>query len=195
MPTRYGVPMKKRICVALTGASGAPYFLRLVARLRARDDVERHLILSEGGKRVLYEECDLKLSDVDLSGFEVHPNKDIGAAPASGSHRMDALAVVPCSMGSLAAIAAGFAENLVHRSAAVQLKEDRKLILAVRESPLSLMNLRAMVTLREAGAVIMPCSPGFYHKPETIDDLLDTIVDRILDHMGLEDPGIKRWKG
>jgi len=184
----------KRIGMALTGASGAPYFLRAVERLRGRSDLDVHLICSEGGRRVLHEECGLRWQDLDLDGFTVHTDKNIGASIASGSFRMDGFAVLPCSVHTLSSIAYGIAGTLIHRTASVQLKEDRKLILVVRETPLSAIHLRAMLTLREAGAVIMPASPGFYHQPRSIDDLLDTIVDRVFDHLGLADPAIKRWQ-
>ncbi|MDJ0838223.1 MAG: UbiX family flavin prenyltransferase [Acidobacteriota bacterium] len=183
----------RRIVVALTGASGAPYFLRMLDRLRGFEDIELHLIASEGGKRVLQEESNIRWQDLNLSGFTVHPNKNIGASIASGSFRCHGMVVLPCSMNTLACIASGVTVNLIHRCAAVQLKEDRKLILAIRETPLSLINLRAMTSLREAGAVIMPASPGFYHNPQTIQDLCDTVVDRIFDHLGLDDTSIKRW--
>ena len=183
----------RRIVIALTGASGAPYFLRMLKRIRAFQGVDLHLVASEGGKRVLLEENGIKWQDLDFSGLTLHANKNIGASIASGSFRCDGMVVLPCSMNTLSCIASGITVNLVHRCAAVQLKEDRKLILAIRETPLSLINLRAMTTLREAGAVIMPASPGFYHNPETIDDLLDTVIDRIFDHLGLDDKHIKRW--
>ncbi|CAM2064912.1 Flavin prenyltransferase UbiX [Sulfidibacter corallicola] len=186
-------PPRRKIALALTGASGAPYFLRCLERLRGRDDVELHLVASEGGKRVLHDELGMKWSEVETRGCIVHPLKNIGASIASGSFGLEALVVVPCSMSTLSAISVGLAENLVHRAAAVQLKESRRLILVPRETPLSLINLRAMVTLREAGAVIMPASPGFYQQPETVTDLVDTVVDRIIDHLQLADETIFRW--
>jgi len=185
---------KKRIALAMTGASGGPYFLRLLERLLGRDDVEGHVLVSEGGKRVLLEETGVKWADVDIGSFQLHANKDIGASVASGSYRLHAMAVVPCSMNTVGSLACGVADNLVLRAASVQLKEDRKLILVPRETPLSLIHLRAMVTLREAGAIIMPATPGFYHQPQTIQDLVDTVVDRIIDHLNLPDATIKRWK-
>ncbi len=182
-----------KVALAMTGASGGAYFLRALERLRRRDDVELHLLISEGGKRVLWDEARVKWSDIDTEGCIVHAQKNIGASIASGSFRLRALVVAPCSMGSLAAIAHGMAENLIHRCAAVQLKESRKLILVPRETPLSLVNLRAMVAAKEAGAVIMPACPGFYHEPQTIQDLVDSVVDRVIDHLDLDDPDVKRW--
>ncbi len=184
----------KRIGLALTGASGAGYFLRMLERLRGRDDVEVHLICSGGGRRVLVEENGMRWQDLDLEGFIEHADKNIGASIASGSNALDAFAIIPCSMHTLASIAYGVAGTLIHRTASVQLKEGRKLLLVIRETPLSVVNMQSMVTLGQAGAVIMPASPGFYHNPQTIEDLLDTIVDRVFDHLGLNDPEIRRWQ-
>ncbi len=184
---------RRRIGLALTGASGVAYFLRTLERLRRFPHLEIHLIASEGGKRVLHDEEGLKWSDIGTDGCTVHGTRNIGASIASGSNGLDSLVVVPCSMSSMSAMAVGLAENLIHRAAAVQLKENRKLILVPRETPLSLINLRAMVTLREAGAMIMPAAPGFYHQPKTVLDLVDSVVDRIIDHLDVADGDVKRW--
>ena len=183
----------KNIALAMTGASGAPYFLRLLERLQKRDDVALHLIASEGGRRVLQEESQIGWPPPQAGDAEVYQVKNIGARLASGSFRLQALVVIPCSMHSMAAMASGLAANLVHRTAACQLKESRQLIVVPRETPLSLINLRAMTALKEAGAIILPDCPGFYHQPETIQDLVDTVVDRVIDHLDLDDPAIKRW--
>ena len=183
----------KRILIALTGASGAPYFVRLVDRLRGLDGLEAHLISSEGGRRVLHEETDRSWNQLTQAPFIAHSEKNLGALPASGSNRLDAMVILPCSMNSLSAIAHGLTINLIHRCAAVQLKEGRPLIVVFREAPLSLMNLQAMVALKQAGAVLMPAAPGFYQHPKTVEDLLDTIVDRVIDHLLLADPNVKRW--
>ena len=185
---------KKRIALALTGASGAPYFIRMLQRLRPFADLELHLMASEGGKRVLREETGTLWKNVPRLGLQVHRNRDIGASLASGSFRLHAMVILPCSMNTAAAIAAGMAQNLIHRCAAVQLKEDRQLILVPRETPLSLIQLRNLVRLRESGAVIMPAAPGFYHGAEDVTGLLDTVIDRIFDHLGIEDDRIRRWK-
>lgn len=186
-----------RLALGLTGASGIPYFVRLLERLRSRSDVELHLVSSEGGKRVLADEANLKWQDLvaeDADGAPVvHAFRNIGASLASGSFRLDAMVIIPCSMNTLSAVSLGLADNLITRAAAVQLKEGRKLILVPRETPLSLPNLRAMVAAREAGAVILPASPGFYHRPETIDGLVDTVVDRVLDQLNLADEAVRRW--
>ncbi len=184
----------KEIALALSGASGAPYFLRLLQRLEAHSEVRLHLVASEGGKRVLAEESCGKWPPPVGQDSIVHSFRDIGASIASGSFRLHALVIVPCSMNTLAAVAYGLADNLITRCAAVQLKERRNLILVPRETPLSLVNLRAMTAAHEAGAVILPASPGFYQQPQNIQDLLDSVVDRILDHLGIVDDGIKRWK-
>ena len=125
--------------------------------------------------------------------FELHTNKNIGASIASGSFQLDAMVVVPCSMNTMASIAHGLAGNLITRAAAVQLKERRKLILVPRETPLSLLNLRAMTTACEAGALILPAMPSYYHNPKSVTDLVDTVVDRVIDHLDLDDPDVKRW--
>lgn len=177
----------------MTGASGAPYFLRLLQRMRAKPGIELHLLISEGGKRVLQEECGLKWPPAEAEGLGVHANKNIGASVASGSFRLESMVIVPCSMNTASALAYGLAGNLIQRCAAVQLKESRPLIVVPRETPFSLPNLRALTLLKEAGAIIMPASPGFYHQPQSVQDLVDTVVDRILDHLGVTDEDIKRW--
>lgn len=183
----------KTLALALTGASGADYFLGLLDRLRNRGDFEVHLLASDSGKRVLLEESGKSWQEFAVAPFHTHSNKNLGAKLASGSFRLDGMAILPCSMNTLAAAAAGLAGNLILRCAAVQIKESRPLVLVPRETPLSLINLRAMVTLREAGAVILPASPGFYHQPRTIGDLVDTVVERVMDQLGIEDANIKRW--
>lgn len=183
------------LALALTGASGAPYFLRLIERLQAFPELRLHLICSEGGRRVLAEECERRFADLNLPNAFVHDNKNIGASIASGSFPLDAMIVLPCSQNTVSAIAAGLAHTLILRAAAVQLKERRKLVLVPREAPLSLINLRALTAVAEAGALVLPASPAFYHKPQSLTDLLDSVVDRVLDHAGVRDPQIKRWQG
>ena len=184
----------KNIALGMSGASGAPYFLRLLDRLQEREDVALHLIASEGGRRVLQEECGVSWPPPQANeATTVYQVKNIGARLASGSFKLHSLVVLPCSMHSVAAMASGLAANLIHRTAACQLKESRQLIVVPRETPLSLINLRAMTALKEAGAVILPASPGFYHQPRSVEDLVDTVVDRVIDHLGLDDPTIKRW--
>lgn len=181
------------LCLAITGASGAIYFHRLLERLIGLG-LHPTLLASEAGRRVLLEECQLKWSDLKAQ----HPcenEKNIGASIASGSARLDALVVVPCSMSSLSQMAYGLTANLIHRVASVQLKERRSLIVVPRETPLSLIHLKAMTALVQAGATLIPAMPGFYHQPTTVEEVADTVVDRILDHLALPDPKIKRWQG
>lgn len=185
--------MTKHIALAFSGASGAPYFQRLVERLGNRSEVTLHLVFSEGGKRVLAAETAQDWREMIEDRFQLHTNKNIGASIASGSFQLNAMVVVPCSMNTMASIAHGLAGNLITRAAAVQLKERRKLILVPRETPLSLLNLRAMTTACEAGALILPAMPSYYHNPQSVTDLVDTVVDRVIDHLDLEDPDVKRW--
>lgn len=187
-----------RYLVCITGASGAVYGIRLLQVL-ARGDAELHLVVSAWGMRVVAEETGLALP-VHLAGFgagriKVHAEDDLAAPPASGSFRLDATAVVPCSMGSLAALATGNARNLVHRAGAVALKEGWPLVLAPRETPLSLIDLRNMESLAGAGAAIMPASPGFYNRPSTIEELVDGFVSKVLDRMGAPNPLARPWTG
>jgi 4-hydroxy-3-polyprenylbenzoate decarboxylase len=185
-----------RFLIAMTGASGAPYFLRLLERLHAfQPQPAVEYLISEAGCRVLWEETGLKPQDLAFAGFSRLPIGDVGARAASGSARCAGMVIVPCSMSTLATIACGTTANLIHRAAAVQLKEGRKLVVVPRESPLSLIHLRAMVSLREAGALILPAMPAFYHRPATVAELVDSVVDRILDHLDLADEAIRRWQG
>jgi len=193
-------PMRPWI-VAVTGASGGPYAVRLLEVLAA-SRVPVHLIVSKHGWRILElesqvaSEADLKkASGGDWSTFQVFDDGDRGAAPASGSARTAGMVVCPCSMGTLSAIAHGSSRSLVERAADVQLKERRPLILVPREAPFSLVHLRNMTAATEAGATILPAAPGFYHRPSSIADLVDFVVQRVVDHMGLDLPIAPRWKG
>lgn len=188
-----------RILVGITGASGAAYALELLRRLadlRAQGmGHEVHAVVSDYGAKVLEHECGAALSDLDGLCDVRHDINDMGAAIASGSFRMEVMAVVPCSMRSLAAIAQGLAGNLLCRAADVMLKEGRPLVLAVRETPLSAVHLENMLKLARMGVRIVPCCPGFYHKPETLGDLVGMMAGRILDSMGVEHNSIPRWQG
>ena len=189
------------IVFAITGASGAPYAVRLLSALvAARRPVQ--LIVSDHGWRLLQTESDIgdlaalqkATGGIDWKGFvTVYDDKDRGAAPASGSAITAGMVIVPCSMGTLAAIAAGTSRSLIERAADVTLKERRPLILVPRETPLSAIHLQNMLRLTRAGAVIMPAAPGFYHRPAKIDDLVDFIVGRVLDHLGVENTVSRRW--
>jgi 4-hydroxy-3-polyprenylbenzoate decarboxylase len=188
------------IVVALTGASGAPYGLRLLEVLAQRR-VPVWLIPSSHGMRLLRDECGidsleaLQAATGDWSSVTVFPDDDRGALPASGSQRTGGMVVCPCSMGTVAAIAGGTSRSLVERAADVTLKERRRLILVPRETPLSLVHLRNLVAVTEAGAIVIPAAPGFYHRPTRIAELVDFIVQRILDHLELDIDIARRWTG
>jgi flavin prenyltransferase len=205
-----------RVLVGISGASGAIYAQRLIQALCARPHLEVLLTATEAGRRLLREELgvDLAPHDPDIgrlllaspsSGTSPHasaslppgaparlswlPVTDIGAGPASGSYALDAVAIVPCSMRTLAAVAAGLADNLLTRAADVALKEGRRLVLAPREMPLSAIHLENMLRLARLGASIVPPMPGFYRHPQTIDDLVAFVVERLIGQMGLEEKG------
>lgn len=192
----------KRWVIGVTGASGMPYALRLIEISSAYlDHVD--VVFSDAAIRVLKEEQGIKLStrspnsDAIFKGgrgnITFHSNKDIGSSIASGSHLTDGMVVVPCSMSSLGAIASGYCSTLIHRAADVVLKENRKLILVPRETPLSLIHLENLTKLARAGAIICPAMPGFYAEPRSISDLVDMMVMKILDLMGLNIDLVKRW--
>jgi flavin prenyltransferase len=189
------------IVVAITGASGAPYAVRLLEQLVTR---EQHvsLIVSDHGMRLL--ETEVGIPSVSAlrervggaawdAVVRVYDDRDRGAAPASGSALSAGMVVCPCSMGTISAIAVGASRSLVERAADVALKERRRLILVPRESPYSAIHLENMLTLTRAGAVVLPASPGFYHRPRSIDDLVDFVVARVLDHLGVEHTLVPRW--
>jgi 4-hydroxy-3-polyprenylbenzoate decarboxylase len=165
----------------------------LLEKLRAKPGVEVHLILSRGGERTLFLETGKRAADLKDLAHAWHSPEDIGAAIASGSSVPDAMVVAPCSINTLSAIAHGISSNLVVRAADVVLKERRKLVLMVRETPFHLGHIRSMAAVTEMGAIVCPPIPGFYHKPQTILDLVDHSVDRVLDLVGLPEPGAARW--
>lgn len=182
---------RPRVVVGLTGASGMPYALDLLKTLYPLAEV--HLVFSQGAVRVLWEEMGLKPKALQDLAHRVYSDKDLGAPIASGSFLTRGMAVVPCSASTLSKIAWGLADTLLTRAAYVHLKERRPLVLVPRETPLPLPTLKAMVQAAEAGAVILPASPGFYHRPERVEDLLGFITQRILDHLGLEARRAPRW--
>ena len=192
----------KRLIIAITGASGVVYSIRLLETL-AQLEYEVHLTISESGVRTLWEEMQIK---VDLNNFQIasliqrscdkiiyHHQSDIAATIASGSFRTEGMVIVPCSMGTLGSIATGISRNLVHRAADVCIKERRKLVLVVRETPLSTIHLENMLKLSQVGAVILPAAPGFYHLPKTLDDQVNFIVTKLLDQFEIDTNLIKRW--
>jgi flavin prenyltransferase len=189
------------VVVAFTGASGAPYGVRLLERLVAAE-VPVWLIVSSHGFRLLRTETDLGDLDglraqVGAEGFDrwvrVYDDGDRGAAPASGSARTRGMVICPCSMGTVASIAAGTSRSLVERAADVTLKERRKLVCVTRETPLSAIHLQNMLTLTHAGAVMLPAAPGFYHRPTSIDQLVDFVVARVLDQLDVPQSMVPRW--
>ncbi len=178
--TRCGCDMsRKRFLVCITGASGAVYGLRTVRALREQGH-SVHLVVTRWGAKTLEYETGVTASELAREVERVYDEDDLSAPPASGSFRPDGVVVVPCSMKTLSAVAAGLADNLVVRAADCTLKERRPLILVVREMPYNLVHLRNMVSAAEAGAMVLPASPAFWHRPRTIDDLVDSVVDRIL---------------
>ncbi|MDN5858482.1 MAG: UbiX family flavin prenyltransferase [Pseudonocardia sp.] len=183
-----------RIVVAMTGASGAVYGVRLLEAL-AELGVERHLVLSRWAEVTLLKETDRTVRDVAALATAVHAHRDQAAPIASGSFRHDGMVVAPCSMRSLAAIRFGIADDLVTRAADVTLKERRRLVLLARETPLGEVHLENMLAVSRMGAIIAPPVPAFYNNPQTIDDLVDHTVGRLLDLFGLDMPGLRRWTG
>lgn len=184
-----------RIIVGVSGASGAIYAFRLLEKLRLNSNVETHLILSRAGEKTLFLETAKKSAELrDLAHF-CYPVEDISCRLASGSFLTDGMVIAPCSIHTMSALATGLSSNLLIRAADVTLKERRKLVLMVRESPLHLGHLRTMVALAEMGAIIAPPIPGFYHKPETVMDIVDHSVARVLDLLGLPDESTRRWEG
>lgn len=199
------VPCSAPWIIAVTGASGTVYARRLLQiLLESIPGVEIELVFSEAGLRVMREEEGIsagvssvklkKLLGFDSSQVRIHNNRDIGASIASGSYPVSGMVIVPCSMRTLAAVSAGMAENLIHRAADVTLKEGRRLILVPRETPLSAIHLENMLRLSRLGVRILPAMPGFYHQPQSIQDLVDMMVMRIADQMGFQIDLSARWK-
>lgn len=197
----------KSITVGITGASGSIYAQRFLAHLVESRDVERiNLVISQAGARVVNEELGINVAGTErrviseLIGTDsdkvlLHPASDIGASIASGSCVVDAMIIVPCSMGTLACIASGLTRDLVHRAADVMLKENRPLLLVPRETPLNAIHLENMLKLARLGVRIIPAMPSFYHHPRTIDDLVEHFTHRLLDHLGVEHQQQTRWEG
>ena len=188
------------LILAITGASGAPYAVRLLETL-AQHRVPTWLLISPHGWRLLAEECGIKdeaalrKATGEWDCVRLFNDADRGAEPASGSVKTLGMVVCPCSMGTMAAIAHGTSRSLIERAADVSLKERRKLVLVPRETPLSLVHLRNMTAAAEAGAVVLPAAPAFYQRPKNVGDLVDFIVQRIVDHFGLEIRLIQPWQG
>ena len=180
------------IVVAITGASGIAYGVRLLEALKEAG-VETSLILSEDGEKVLKLETDWTPAGVRKLATRCHSNSNMAAPIASGSRSFDAMVVCPCSMSTAAKIAAGLSDNLITRAASVALKERRRLVIVPRETPMSSIHLRNLAALAEAGAVVLPAAPAFYGKPGSVDDLVDFIAGRVLDSLGIENRLYRRW--
>jgi 4-hydroxy-3-polyprenylbenzoate decarboxylase len=197
---------KQIVTVGVTGASGAILAHKMLALLEEDPRVAHvHLVVTEAGQRLFTEELGITSGDLKqlpsrilghpVAKIDVLPNKDVGASIASGSYAVDAMVVIPCSMGTLGAIANGISDDLVARAADVMLKEGRKLVLCVRDTPFNRVHLENMLRAQQAGAVIMPAVPAFYHQPKTIDDLVTQYVCRILAQIGLSQDKMYRWTG
>ncbi len=183
-----------KLIVAITGATGAMYGVRILQRLREAG-AETHLVISRWGVRTLLHETPYSREQVESLATVSYAPGDMGAAISSGSFRTDGMVIAPCSAKTLAAVAHGVGENLVHRAADVILKERRKLVLVVREAPLSDIHLENMLKLSRMGAVVLPPMPAFYNHPRTVDDVIDHTVSRVLDQFGVDVAGAERWTG
>lgn len=183
----------RRLIVAITGASGTIFGIKALECLRDLN-VESHLVISRAGERTILEETEYSLKDVQALADVVYPSKDIGAAIASGSYRTMGMLIAPCSIKTMGEIATGITSSLVSRAADVILKERRRLVLMVRETPLHTGHLRTMTSLSEMGAIIAPPAPAFYTKPASLDEMVFQNVGRVLDLFDLNVPDLKRWK-
>ena len=186
---------RRRLVIAMTGASGAVYGERLLETLQRVERVEPHLIVTRAAALTIASELDMTRRDVERLADVVHSDRDIGASIASGSFRTDGMIVAPCSMKTLAAIATGVTDSLVSRAADVAFKERRRVVLMVRESPLHLVHLRNMLTVTEMGGIVFPPMPAFYARLESIDAMIDQSVGRVLDLFDIDSPQLRRWTG
>ena len=184
----------RRLVIGISGASGTIYGIRMLELLRG-SEIETHLVISRSAEMTLAYETDLTTKEVRALASVNHPNSDIGASISSGSFRTMGMVVAPCSIKTMSEIATGVTSSLLTRAADVVLKERRRLVLAVRETPLHGAHLRNMTVLSDIGAVIAPIVPAFYAKPKTLDDIIDHTVGRLLDLFGIESGVVKRWKG
>lgn len=184
-----------RVIIGITGASGSVYGWRMLERLRDKPGVETHLVITRSGERTAFLELGKSAADFRSMATCWYPVEDIGCRLASGSFPVDAMVIAPCSIHTMSAIATGISSNLMVRAADVTLKERRRLVLMVRESPLHLGHLRSMASLAEMGAILAPPVPAFYHQPKTVEEIVDHSVDRVLDLIGLPAPDARRWDG
>lgn len=193
--TQPPLAVPKRLVIAITGATGSIYGIRLLQVLRDMPGIETHLMLSEAGVLNLHQELDMNRKDAEAFADVVHNVRDIGASIASGSFQSDGMIVAPCSMKTLAAVAHGLSDNLISRAADVVLKERRRLVLMVRETPFNLAHLRNMTAVTEMGGIIFPPLPGFYQRPQSIIEMVDHTVGRVLDLYGVAHSLTPRWSG
>ncbi|HEK0457822.1 TPA: UbiX family flavin prenyltransferase [Proteus mirabilis] len=187
----------KKLIVGLTGASGAIYGIRLLEILKSVPTVETHLVISQAARRTISLETDYSLKDIHALADIIYDDRDIGATISSGSFRVNGMVIFPCSIKSLSGIVHSYTDTLVTRAADVVLKEGRKLVLCVRETPLHLGHLRLMTQAAELGSIIMPPVPAFYFQPKTIDDIVNQTVNRVLDQFDIDLPDdlFQRWQG
>jgi 4-hydroxy-3-polyprenylbenzoate decarboxylase len=184
----------KQVFVGITGASGAIYGVRLVRALKSEGH-EVHLVVSKWGAETLKYELGITVASLSHEVDNFYNEDDLTAGPASGSFHLDAVVIIPCSMKTLASIAHGYADNLITRAADCALKERRKLILVPRETPLNLVHIRNMAAVTEAGAILIPASPAFWHRPKTIEELVDSVIDRVLSHLSSRRDSAPTWTG
>ncbi|WP_437613633.1 UbiX family flavin prenyltransferase [Erwinia sp. V71] len=187
----------KRLIIGISGASGAIYGVRLLQVLQDVPEVETHLVMSQSARQTLALETDYSLRDVQALADVVHDARDIAASISSGSYKTEGMVILPCSMKTLSGIVHSYTDGLLTRAADVVLKERRRLVLCVRETPLHLGHLRLMTSAAELGAIIMPPVPAFYHRPETVQDIVDQTVNRVLDQfdISLSQDLFTRWQG
>ena len=185
---------KQRLIVGMSGASGAIYGVRILELLRDMD-IETHLVMSKSAEMTLAYETDLKPKDVKALASVTHPVADIGASISSGSFQTMGMVIAPCSIKTMSEIATGVTSSLLSRAADVVLKEKRRLVLALRETPLHGGHLRTMTTLADIGAIVAPIVPAFYTRPKTVDDIVNHTVGRLLDLFGIDTKAVKRWQG
>lgn len=185
----------QRLVIAITGATGAVYGVRLLQHLQAMPGVETHVIVSDAAVLTLQQETGMTRRAVEALADVVHKTRDVGASIASGSFQSDGMVIAPCSMKTLAAVAHGLSDNLIARAADVVLKERRRLVLMVRETPFNLAHLRNMTAVTEMGGIVFPPLPSFYHRPQSIDEMVDHTVARVIDLFGIAHTLAPRWNG
>lgn len=189
------MPGLKRLIIGITGATGAVYGVRLLQALREQATIETHIIISDAGALSLHQELGMNRKEVESLAHIAHSVRDIGASIASGSLQTEGMIIAPCSMKTLAAVALGISDNLIARAADVTLKERRRLVLMVRETPLNLAHLRNMTAITEMGGIVFPPLPAFYQRPQSIAEMVDHTVGRVIDLFGIEHQLAPRWAG